>query len=695
MDQEIVNSLRQAASDIKEGKLKAARTSLVELLRDHPEVDQAWYMLSFTVPVLERQVYALEQALKVNPQNEKALSRLRKLKGEKEPPKDAFSFKTSRKEQAERKAVEQQPYPEDTGSGGDLLSRRLLGGAEDEAEEEEGKLEPEETALSAVPESVEPAPVEPEDEEDPEETRKKTKEEKRAEKDAKYKKKVFGMRRGVFLLLLLILIFLSLGIMGYTPQIKSFVAGLTGGGAGDGDVTQTVTGDGEGAVAAGTGEPTATSGIEMPPVWTPTPTTASTPTAEPVSEPPQLSGQIIDFGALTAPDDATLSEFEQIRSQLNAMMEGVELPSVNSYLVDDSELQTALSEFARQSDYRSKAGQLGSFYVGLGFADTVISSNAVMQNMWADPNGTLYFPDSESVILIDFNDVQYQRFSYAQSLVQNFRNSENPFEELGLFPMCSPIDQQCEALYGLVKGEAAYFADLWATEYMGETAFEEFSGTEVNPYSAGADYQAPFMDGIYSLPDTYGTAFIEAIYEQGGFDALAGVYLNLPSTTEQLMHVEKYLADEVAKNVDPISVSEILGPAWQTVYEGVLGEWKTYALLTSALDEGARMPGEIGQVAAAGWGGDYAQVFFRNSTQEYVVVAEWIWDTPADRTEFADAFMQSISGKTGASRVELVTGFTCYGSNAGIDCTFTSGASVVWLHAPDESTMELLLVLYS
>jgi hypothetical protein len=694
MDQEIVNSLRQAANDIKEGKLKTARATLVELLRDNPEVDQAWYMLSFTVPVLERQVYALEQALKVNPQNDKALARLRKLKGEKEPPKDAFSFKTSKREQADRKAVEHQPFPEDTSSGGDLLSRRLLGG-DDVEEEEQSTPEPEEPSFTASPESIEPVPLESEDDETSEETRQKTKEEKRAEKDEKYRKKVFGMKRGVFLLVLLILIFLSLGILGYTPQIKSFVAGLTGGGAGDGEVAQTLTGDGDGAAAGGTEEATPTSGIDMPAVWTPTPTAESTPTAQPEPEQPQLSGPVIDFGTLATPDDAVLSEFEQIRSQLNAMMEGVEVPPADSYLVSQSELQAALSEFARQSDYRSKAAQLGSFYVGFGLADTALSTNALMQNMWADPNGTLFFPDSSSIVLFDFETSQYQRYSYAQALVQNFRNSRNSFEELGLFPMCSPVEQQCEALYGLVKGEAAYFADLWATEYLGETALEEFSGTEVDPYAVGGEYQAAFMDSIFSLPVNYGAVFINEIYEQGGFDALAGVYLNLPSTTEQLMHVDKYLADEVARIVDPVSVSSNLGQAWQTVFEGALGEWKTYLLLTGSLDGDARMPEQIGRVAAAGWGGDHAQVFFRNSTQEYVVVAEWVWDTPADRTEFANALSQSISSKTGLSRVELVPGFTCYGSSAGIDCTSTIGESVIWLNAPDQSTMELLLALYS
>jgi hypothetical protein len=203
------------------------------------------------------------------------------------------------------------------------------------------------------------------------------------------------------------------------------------------------------------------------------------------------------------------------------------------------------------------------------------------------------------------------------------------------------------------------------------------------------------MDSLFVLPGTYGADLIAGVYEQGGFDALNGLYLNLPATTEQLMHLDKYLADEQPKAVEPAMISGELGAAWQEVFQGTLGEWKTYQLLTGSLDENARMPEDISQVAAAGWGGDHAQIFFRNSTQEYVVVVEWVWDTPADRTEFADAFTQSVSSKTGASAADLVSGFSCYQNSAGIDCVLNAGQSVVWLQAPDESTMLLLLSAYS
>jgi hypothetical protein len=377
------------------------------------------------------------------------------------------------------------------------------------------------------------------------------------------------------------------------------------------------------------------------------------------------------------------------------MMEGVELPALNSFVVSDDEIQSVLSEFARRSDYRAQTDQIGSFFVGLGLSENLLATDSLMQNMWADPNGTLVFLDSSSVILTDFDISQYQRYSYARALVQNFRNQENPFDELGIFPMCSPVDQRCEILFALTKGEADYFAGLWADEYLGETAYQEYSQEPVNRNTVLEDGGLTSIEAFLAFPENYGQAFIEDIFEEGGLDTLSGVYLNLPATTEQIMHPEKYRSDEQAIEVDPVSVSGNLGAAWQEIFQGTIGEWKTYMLLTTQVDENARISEDFARVAAAGWGGDHVQIFFRNSTQGYVVAAEWAWDTPADSEDFLNALTQSVANKTGASRVEIQQGSTCYQGPAGIDCVFAVGRNIVWLHAPDQDTLLILLSSYS
>lgn len=67
---------------IRAGKAEKARAALVDLLRKEPNNAQAWYLLSFTLDDPQRQEYAVLQALRINPEFEKARNRLLRLRGE-------------------------------------------------------------------------------------------------------------------------------------------------------------------------------------------------------------------------------------------------------------------------------------------------------------------------------------------------------------------------------------------------------------------------------------------------------------------------------------------------------------------------------------------------------------------------------------------------------------------------------------
>lgn len=79
MDQNIASHLLRARDLIRAGDVNAARKLLVELLRQEPKLEQGWYLLSFVMEGNERKIYAIKQALAINPNNENAKSRLTKL----------------------------------------------------------------------------------------------------------------------------------------------------------------------------------------------------------------------------------------------------------------------------------------------------------------------------------------------------------------------------------------------------------------------------------------------------------------------------------------------------------------------------------------------------------------------------------------------------------------------------------------
>src|SRR5690606_34955836 len=74
--------LKKSAELIRAGRLDDARNQLVGLLRLEPNNAQAWYLLSFVLDDPQRKQYALQQALKAQPDFERAQERLQQLRGE-------------------------------------------------------------------------------------------------------------------------------------------------------------------------------------------------------------------------------------------------------------------------------------------------------------------------------------------------------------------------------------------------------------------------------------------------------------------------------------------------------------------------------------------------------------------------------------------------------------------------------------
>lgn len=72
--------LQQAEKLLREGRKQAALPLLAEYLSGNPDSARAWWMLSYAVPDLKRQIDCLEKVLQLEPENKTAQARLEKIK---------------------------------------------------------------------------------------------------------------------------------------------------------------------------------------------------------------------------------------------------------------------------------------------------------------------------------------------------------------------------------------------------------------------------------------------------------------------------------------------------------------------------------------------------------------------------------------------------------------------------------------
>jgi hypothetical protein len=103
---------------------------------------------------------------------------------------------------------------------------------------------------------------------------------------------------------------------------------------------------------------------------------------------------------------------------------------------------------------------------------------------------------------------------------------------------------------------------------------------------------APYVDGL---------SFVNAVRRRSGWAGVDAVWRRLPTSTEQILHLDKYDAQEGSEPLPPLAPSAT-GPTRQT-YSDVYGE-ETLRILFEEW-----MPARAAREAASGWAGDRVTSF--------------------------------------------------------------------------------------
>jgi hypothetical protein len=219
-------------------------------------------------------------------------------------------------------------------------------------------------------------------------------------------------------------------------------------------------------------------------------------------------------------------------------------------------------------------------------------------------------------------------------------------------------DDRAEASLGLVEGNATYFMYEWARSFLTPDEQVELVQESADQQPA-ASHVAPFIEALQIWPYTAGLAFVTALDQRGGLDAVDGAFTDLPVSSEQIMHPERY-PDDVPTPLDIPDVSDELGSGWKDLDVMEVGE----AWLDIALKQ--RLDADPSNTAAAGWDGGLYRAW--SDGDDVAVVLETAWDSEQDAAEFADAIQEWIDDGNGAAEI-VSTGSrvrVLFGSSQGV-----------------------------
>jgi hypothetical protein len=242
-----------------------------------------------------------------------------------------------------------------------------------------------------------------------------------------------------------------------------------------------------------------------------------------------------------------------------------------------------------------------------------------------------YEPKQQEFFLADWIDLDGQKPVMAHELTHALQDQHFNLRRFEKWPKG---DSDAElAAHALVEGDASLAMAVYVSrsplriislmKSMGssKSATEEIDRA---PRAIRESLLFPYMQGMQ---------WAQQLYGREGWPLVSKAFTDLPQSTEQILHIEKYYAREAPVKISLPDVSSMLGGGWKRIDTDVNGEWSYYLIL----DEYLKSEQESKR-AAAGWGGDRYSVYEGGKPGSVLITQLSAWDSEQDAAEFYNAY---------------------------------------------------------
>lgn len=181
-------------------------------------------------------------------------------------------------------------------------------------------------------------------------------------------------------------------------------------------------------------------------------------------------------------------------------------------------------------------------------------------------------------------------------------------------------DERFQAALGAVEGSANHFA---------AQVIVRFPIQELGDLPGGdARGVPPMIQDLQEYPYVDGLAFVDALSDEGGTPAVNGALRRFPTTTEEVLHPERFRRDDPTE-LDVPDFAPTFGDGWRDLDVMIVGELWLRTLLDTGLSEAEASS------AADGWDGGIYRAW--TDGEDVAVILSTSWDTPIEAAGFRDA----------------------------------------------------------
>lgn len=249
-----------------------------------------------------------------------------------------------------------------------------------------------------------------------------------------------------------------------------------------------------------------------------------------------------------------------------------------------------------------------------------------------------YYSNGKIVIVSDSKTPKLDRSTLAHELTHALQDQQLT---LGGSPERTRDARLAEN--GLIEGDANYVESTYAHRCDTEWSCLPRPGQS---NESGSD-QSTYNQGIYMIivmPYVEGPAFVDALYERGGWEQLNDAYDDIPESTEQLIHPNRY-PEETPVTVTVENRSNGEWNRFEVKGSNTLGEVSIYSMfwINGVIDHNSHKQFNYSHPLSAGWAGD-TLIPYRNGDR-YGYVWKTKWDTKQDAIQFAEGYRKLLEKK--------------------------------------------------
>jgi hypothetical protein len=323
--------------------------------------------------------------------------------------------------------------------------------------------------------------------------------------------------------------------------------------------------------------------------------------------------------------------FDQIAHQVETLRDLAPRAEVPLSFLDGGEMTTLLRRFYSGRDLKLSLLP----YIVLGLLPDASVRVRPPQTVG------LYVPESEQLYV---NADQQASSADDQALLAHayIQALQDQHFDLGAMDARATTTDARLAVRALIEGDSSLATAFYRYGGLAETDWDYLAALILR--SEQPDYgedlaSAWAWERLQRFPYWEGRAFVQALYEVEGWQAVNRAYVSPPRSTEEVLHPERYLGER--SGPAPVTVPD-LGTVldedggWSVVVPGdTLGE------LTIGLYLEMILPEEVAWRAADGWSGDTFLVW-EHEDGSRLFVWRTIWDSTTEAAEFESALTALI-----------------------------------------------------